>query len=255
MRTSRVLPAAPPTPHVHAARVGGALFLVATASYATGSAMLESALGGPGSGGAAPPAAITLMLVNSAAVVGIGAVFFPILWRYDPSIAAAHLAARIVEALALAVGELGLLLSLDARSTAAYGGAAPMALGGLALRWNHLAYQLAMTALGLGGLAFAFALARGRLVPKALAAWGALGYAALLASALLGLWGGHVSLLWYLPGGTFELALPAWLFAKGFATGPQQGPFDGRSKPGPSAGNEFDGQPKPNPSAGNEFAA
>lgn len=170
--------------------------------------------------GATLSVAITLMLVNSVAAVGIGALFFPILQRHDPSIAAAYLATRVVESVVLVVGELGLLFLLHARSIAGLDGAPWQALGELATRWNYLAYQTAMAALGLGSLAFMLLLYRTQIVPRFLSVWGLVGYVALFASALLGLRGARVSLLWYLPGGTFEVALPVWLLVRGVSAGP-----------------------------------
>jgi hypothetical protein len=74
------------------------------------------------------------------------------------------------------------------------------------------------------------------LVPRPLATWGVVGYALLLASAVLDIVGlvdttGTGGLL-YLPGGVWELlAFPGWLFAKGFGEGGEPG--DGRHTTSP----------------------
>ena len=57
---------------------------------------------------------------------------------------------------------------------------------------------------------------RTRMVPRALAAWGVIGYAIHLSGAIAEIFGVHVGLVLSLPGGFFELAFGFWLIAKGF---------------------------------------
>jgi hypothetical protein len=58
---------------------------------------------------------------------------------------------------------------------------------------------------------------RTRLVPRFLAAWGAVGYAVFAAGSILELGGvTGAGLLSVIPGGLFELTFGIWLIARGF---------------------------------------
>jgi hypothetical protein len=57
---------------------------------------------------------------------------------------------------------------------------------------------------------------RTMLVPRALAAWGLLGYAIFLTGAVAELLQIHIGLMLSIPGGLFELAFGLWLLLKGF---------------------------------------
>ncbi len=75
---------------------------------------------------------------------------------------------------------------------------------------------------GAAGLLLCFALLRTRLVPRSLAILGLVGYPVLLAGAVLDMLGyidmlRGAGVLAFVPGGLFEILLPLWLFAKGFA--------------------------------------
>ena len=77
-----------------------------------------------------------------------------------------------------------------------------------------------MIVLGMGSLMFCYLLYQSKLIPQFIAAWGFIGYAALLIGAVLELFGLNVGLLYSIPGGLFELTLPVWLFVKGFSLSP-----------------------------------
>jgi hypothetical protein len=79
-----------------------------------------------------------------------------------------------------------------------------------------------MIILGLGSMMICSVLYQSKLIPRWLSAWGFIGYALLLTSALLDLLGvidtiHGAGMLMYVPGGLWELlAFPLWLFVKGF---------------------------------------
>lgn len=192
----------------------GASFLVSTTAYMLGSALVTSALAVDGgqlttsSGGLV--SGVLLQLVNSAAVVVIGALFSPILRSRSEPVALGYLSARAIESMLLAIGGLATLAVLAAGQGAAAG-------SGLVLASvSRLAYQFAMIALSLGSLPFCALLYRARLIPRWLAALGLVGYATLLAGSVLELYGLDLRLLHNLPGGLFELFLPLWLLGRGF---------------------------------------
>lgn len=183
------------------ARAVGILFLAGFLTYGVGTAIATSLVGSAGPRDAVFGAAAVAMLVNSAVVIGIGVLMFPILQRHSRSIAVSYLVTRLVEGVGLAVGVLG-LLSLS---------------GPAAISANFVAYNLAEASLGIGSLLFTVLLFRSRLVPRFLAAWGFIGYAAMAAGSLLELLGfagaGMVSVI---PGGLFEITFSVWLIARGF---------------------------------------
>lgn len=207
-------------------RVLGLLFILPFFAYGIGSAVIGSLLEG------ADPlsqviehrtryvAGALLMLLDSAMVVGIGVLFFPIGRRHHPDIALAYLCTRVMEALLLTVGVLFLLsilhLGEGAQGLGASGAQELLTLTTLLARGNVWAYQLAMLVLGAGSVAFCVLLFRSGLAPSSLALLGVAGYALLALGCVLELLGLPVGPLLSLPGGLFELVLGGWLMAKGF---------------------------------------
>ena len=204
-------------------RTVGALILVAYVAYIAGGAMVESAardLSDVVANQTQLSAGALLMLVNSAAVVAIGVLVFPVLKPHHEPSAYAYLVCRAIEGTMLAVGILGLLLLVPLGQEHAGVGAADAVF--LAQEANRYAYQIGMFSLGLGSLLFCRALFRSRLVPGFMAVWGLVGYAVFLAGSMLEVLGYGVSLALSVPGGLFEIALAVLLIAKGFATGRRQ---------------------------------
>ncbi|MCC8251380.1 DUF4386 domain-containing protein [Saccharothrix luteola] len=171
-------------------RAIGALFLLAFLAYGIGTAL---------AGSASVPVGALLMLANSAIVAGIGVLAFPVLRPHSELTAHAYLVGRAVEAALLAVGVVFLLLP------------EPVPAG------NHYSYQVAMMAVGSVGVLFCRVLLRARLVPRAIAVWGVVGYAVFLLGAVLEVLGYGVGVALSVPGGLFEIALGVLLIAKGFA--------------------------------------
>ena len=138
-----------------------------------------------------------MMLLNSVAVVAIGALMLPVLRPHAPSTAVGYLATRIFEGSFLAIGAIALLVG--------------------AANTNFLAYNIAMAGLGIGSLFFCVALYRLRLVPRILAVWGFVGYAAFATGCFLELAGvAGAGLVSTIPGGLFEILFSIWLIVRGF---------------------------------------
>src|SRR3954464_5249462 len=147
-------------------------------------------------------AAIALMLLNSAVVIGIGVLLFPILRAHSKAIAVGYLGTRIFEGLVLALGVVSLIVLTSSGAIDA----------------NAALYNVAEAGLGLGSLFFCALLFRTGLVPRWLAAWGFIGYACFAAGNLLELFGvTGAALFAAIPGGLFELTFAIWLIARGFA--------------------------------------
>ncbi|HEV2034444.1 MAG TPA: DUF4386 domain-containing protein [Candidatus Dormibacteraeota bacterium] len=206
----------------------GALFLVATATFFVSSVLitpLMPLMGSPGDLTAVGKnstlvvAAALLALIDGLAVVGIAAALYPILSARHPALAIAYAVMRIAELAIIAAYVLSplLLVSLSRSEAAADSATAAAVL--VALRhWTLLFVYLFN---GVAGLMLSYVLLRTRLVPRALSVLGLVGYAALFVGAALDSLGfidtaagaGVVALV---PGGLFELALPIWLFVRGF---------------------------------------
>lgn len=179
------------------ARSVGALMLAAFLLYGIGSSIATTAA----EGSALLTAGAAMMLLNSVAVVAIGALMLPVLRPHAPAVAVGYLATRIFEGAFLAVGAIALL----------------MAFAGI----NFLAYNIAMAGLGIGSLFFCVALYRSRLVPRFLAAWGFVGYAAFATGCVLELSGvAGAGLISTIPGGLFEIVFAVWIIARGFTASP-----------------------------------
>jgi hypothetical protein len=147
---------------------------------------------------------VALMLLNSAIVIGIGVLMFPILRPHNQAIAAGYMGTRIFEGVVLAIGVVCLIVVTG--STAA-------------LDANTVFYNVAEAGLGVGSLFFCALLFRTGLVPRWLAGWGFIGYACFAGGNLLELFGvAGAGLVAAIPGGLFELTFAIWLIARGFAS-------------------------------------
>ena len=197
-------------------RIAGVLFLAAFLAYGIGTGMVTGIIEASN-----PIVELTfkrsqfitgaaLMLVNSAIVASIGLLLLPILVRFNRAIAWSYMAARAIEAVALAAGVMGLLLLVTAE------GPVTQTAIMTADRGNFFAYQTGMATLGFGSLFFCALLYRYRIVPRLLAAWGFVGYAVFFAGAVLELAGLPYGIMLSIPGGLFEIAFSIWLIAKGF---------------------------------------
>ncbi len=179
----------------------GVLFFTATLSYGVGSALITSALATQDDllnpNNTQIGIGVVLEFINSAAVVGIGVLLFPILRRYSEGMALGYAGSRIIESVLLLVGALSALLLLT-------------------LRWHDLTFQMAMISLGAGSLLLCYILYTAKLVPRAISVLGFVGYVALLVYGLSEILGLNIGLVLFIPGGIFEIVFPLWLIVKGF---------------------------------------
>jgi hypothetical protein len=167
-----------------------------------------------------------LILFMAAGIVGIAILLFPVIRTRNETVALTYLAFRIIECVLLLAGSVvSLVLAPLCTKYVAAGAQDPawlQAIVAIAVSVRYSAFQIAMVLLGIGSLLVFATFYRSRLLPRWLSAWGLVGYALLLASALLSLLGlvdmvRGAGIMMYLPGGVFELLVfPAWLIAKGF---------------------------------------
>ena len=196
-------------------RIVGALFLSALFLYGGGNFLVLSAVGDD----TAVPANATslaqlcagsaLLLLNSAAVVTIGALAFRVLRREHRGTANLYLGTRTVEAVLLALAPLGTLML-------ALSGSGQPGFARTLVENAETAYSVAMSTLGVGSIFFCWVLLKSGLLPRILAAWGIVGYAIFALGSVLELSGYGVGLVMSLPGGLFEVAAGFYLLVKGF---------------------------------------
>src|SRR5215203_5568864 len=168
------------------ARMVGMLVLGGYLTYGVGSLIVAGIAAAPDylstvSASTLFSAGAVLMLLNSALVIGIGALMLPILRPHNKNIALGYFATRIFEGIILAVGVISLLSLVIVSRSYTEAGAADASyfetLGALAINGNFMAYNVAMIGLGLGSLFLCYLMFRSNLVPRFLAVWGLVGYA------------------------------------------------------------------------------
>jgi hypothetical protein len=148
---------------------------------------------------------VLLMMGAGLAVVAIGLLMYPVLKNVNPDLAVWYPLLRVAEFVVSTACGLYLLAQLEVVP-------------------NHMLWIYVPT--GLGGIVLTYLLFVSRLVPRAIALLGLVGYVALTVGVPLDLFGildmsAGPGLLLVVPGGLFELVfLPAWLIIKGFRTAP-----------------------------------
>jgi hypothetical protein len=207
-------------------RLIGVLFLAAFALYGGGFGLVTSVVGAQdflltiAAHRTTLVLGAILMLGNSVAVVGLGALFFPIIENHGKRTAVVYLASRIVEAVLLAIGVLCLLMLIPLGQYAGEAGGASVAwaaaVSSLLTQANNMAFQIAMMSLGLASLFLCALLFRTRLIPRVLAVWGVIGYALFLGGAIAEIFGISIGVMFSIPGGLFEVVVGIWLLVKGF---------------------------------------
>ena len=207
------------------ARIIGGLFILATVLAIVGGSLLLP-LDEPGYLVEAANAESQIVLgalleiAMAVSVVGIAAMFFPVLRRQDEGLGLGYLGARILEAVLLGTAAICslVILTLGMEFGSEAGG-----LGDLMLavrEWTYLLGSLAF--LGLGGLVLYTLLYQSRLVPRWLSIWGLLAAALILARGLLEAFGiglsGMAQGVLAAPIAIQEMVLAGWLIVKGFDT-------------------------------------
>lgn len=198
-------------------RVVGGLFLSALFLYGGGSFLVFSSTGDrtavPENADSLTQlcAGSALLLLNSAAVITIGALAFLLLRREHRRTANVYLATRVVEALLLALAPLGTLMLVLFGT-----GSGPAGLARTLVENAGTAYSVAMATLGVGSIFFCRTLRESGLLPRFLASWGIAGYAIFALGSVLEPSGHGVGLVMSIPGGLFEVAVGLYLLVKGF---------------------------------------
>lgn len=163
-------------------------------------------------------AVLWLMAVIGDAAHGV--LMFPILKPHGERLAVGYLAARIMDALFIAIMVIFILLQIPLGSEYLKAAAPDMAylqiLGRLFTQGQLYAYQIGMSTLGISGLMLCYTLYKAKLLPRWLAVWGLIGYGVIFCGMLSEIMGSGLGLASSLPGGLWEIFVGMWLVVKGF---------------------------------------
>jgi hypothetical protein len=208
------------------ASVVGVMYLAGFVVGIGGEILIQPLLGAPDRLSAVSANSMTVAIgaiLWLIAVVGDaahGVLMFPVLKPHGERIAVGYLAARIVDAIFIAIMVLFILLQIPLGSEYLKAGVSDtsylQALSTVFVQTNQYAYQLGMSTLGISGLLLCSTLYKAKLVPRWLAVWGILGYAIIFCGMVSEIMGSGLGLASSLPGGLWEVFMGVWLIAKGF---------------------------------------
>jgi hypothetical protein len=208
------------------ARIVGIVYLAGFAVGLTGNGLIQSILGAPDHLSTVSANSMTLAIgaiLWLMAVVGDGAhgvLMFPLLKLHSERMAYGYLAARIVDAVFIAIMVIFILLQIPLGSE--YLKAPPsdslyfQVMSTISVQASQYAYQIGMSALGISGLILNYTFYKTKLIPRFLAIWGLVGYAIIFIGMLSETMGSGLGLASSIPGGLWEVFMGVWLIAKGF---------------------------------------
>ncbi|MEO2078252.1 MAG: DUF4386 domain-containing protein [Bacillus sp. (in: firmicutes)] len=214
-----------------AARIVGVLFILAAVTAVIGLLLYDPILNGPDylikgsehAGQVVLGAFMELLLVISA--VGTATTMFPILRKYNETIALWHVCFRFLEAIIITVGVISMLSLLTLSQEFVAAGApdtAAFQTSGIVLKaihaWTFMLGPLFM--LGINTMMYSYIFYKTKLVPRIIAQLGMTGAALVFIYGLLVMFGVaqqiSVWALMSLPVAAYEMILAIWLIAKGF---------------------------------------
>lgn len=217
------------------ARLAGTLFLTAMVASLLGGSLVDSIILAPNLASTVSEnktqliIGLLLELVNAIAVVGIAALMFPLLKRYNESMSLGYLGFRIIEAAfcsVIVITPLALIrLSQQSLEAGAADPAYYQAAGALSIAERaSVAGLLIPIFFVMGALLFYSLLYRSELLPRFISVWGFTAAISILMLNLLSLnleISIGVGMLFALPMILNEIFLGIWLIVKGFNPSPE----------------------------------
>ncbi len=161
---------------------------------------------------------ILLDMLTAIGIVWLGAMLFVTLRKHGEKMALVAFALYILEAMLLAGSQIAAfaLLGIGQEYAAAGRPAYLQTLGNLALgSLDFGGSTLHMLVFCAGGLMFYYLLDKARIVPRALSLWGLIAALPFVIGIPLAVFGYQVPFGLYVPYVPFELAIGAWILAKG----------------------------------------
>jgi hypothetical protein len=214
------------------ARIVGVLFIIATAAPLMSVAFVPLMLGPDDLAKVWLLAAsenqirigALLEFTMAVAVAAIPICMYPILKKYNESMALGYVVGRLVEGLMFTIGIISLLTLLTLSNEYASAGAPSAAyyqtIGTMLLAVRSWQSVFAQFCFSLGSLMFYYILYKSKLVPRWLSGWSLIGAVLFLGSAFLAMFGygseSTIYLLFNAPGGVGEMVFAVWLIVKGF---------------------------------------
>ncbi|MBB3110093.1 hypothetical protein FHS18_002160 [Paenibacillus phyllosphaerae] len=214
------------------AKLVGVFFIVAAVTAVMGLALYDPILNGPDylihgaehGNRIVLGAVMELLLVVSA--IGTATTMFPILRRYNETIALWHLCFRFLEAIVITIGVVSVLslltLSREFVANGAADGSVFQPAGTLMLAIHDWTFMLGpLFMLGINTIMYSYIFYRTKLVPRFIPILGMTGAVSVFVCALLVMfgvieqistWGGILAV----PVAANEMILAVWLIAKGF---------------------------------------
>ncbi len=168
---------------------------------------------------------VLLELYCAAAVAGIAILMYPILKKQNEALSLGYVGFRIIETVIIifiSISALSLLsLSQEFVKAGTPDASYYQTLGTLLQAAGDWAFVVIWIVVGLSGLMFCYLLYQSKLTARVISVLGLIGYALLLATGLLDMFGlidalHGAEMILFLPGGLFEIILPIWLIVKGF---------------------------------------
>ena len=161
-----------------------------------------------------------LWLLAVAGDAAHGVLMFPILKQHSERAAIGYLAARIVDAVFIAIMVLFLLIQIPLGSeylkATASNSVFLQSLSTVSVQASQYAYQIGMATLGVAGLLLNIMFYKTKLIPRWVAVWGLAGYAIIFCGMVSAIMGSGLALVSSLPGGLWEVFVGVWLIVKGF---------------------------------------
>jgi len=204
----------------------GTLFLLATLSYMSGDSLVQPLLSSSDYLQTLYPkrseatVGVLLMLLTALSNVTIGVMLFPILKRYNETVALFYVVGRIFDGAGIVVIAVVTLaqvaISQVVTQNSGAAGADMVALSNLLSMTSHNVFRVTMMLLAIASIPFCALLYQSKLIPRAISVLGILGYVSLLIGSALELFQINPNMMHYVLGGLFEAILPIWLFVKGF---------------------------------------
>ena len=161
-----------------------------------------------------------LWLLTVAGDTAHGVLMLPVLKQHSERMAFGYLAARIVDAVFIAIMVLFLLIQIPLGSeylkATASNSVFLQSLSAVSVQASKYAYQIGMSTLGVAGLILNIMFYKTKLIPRWIAIWGLAGYAIIFAGMLSSILGSGLADVSSIPGGLWEVFTGVWLIAKGF---------------------------------------
>ncbi len=215
------------------AMIVGVLFIIATVASLLSTVFTGSILDAPdylvklSANGNQVIMGALFQLIAAIGSASIAIWLYPILKKYDESLALGAVGFRLIEAVFYIVAAIGLLSLLTLSQEVLKAGTPDASyfqtIGALILAVrNSASFVFAVIAFGLGAAIYYYIFYRTKLIPRWLSVWGLIGVVLLLSAALLTMFGGQpfsisgIMLLLVLPLAMQEMVLAVWLIVKGF---------------------------------------